>query len=229
MKKQLKKYSCHDLADDISNEDILVNALESDMKNDAERNYLAEYKQVFEQYLTKQEEWLSIDLYEEGMTCDKFDALVELQERLDEEMDELDNRLCELEKQLKNVIDREKAKACQTHITEEPTFQKKKISIKEKLVNALGMVGVIIFYLMRLIIYVLPFVMIGGSFFVTLLLVSINTFVPLSSAVFWIWGLVCALKGVQDFWTILYYICFVVIWLPFYIEIIASFFSNKNK
>lgn len=101
-------------------------------------------------------------------------------------------------------------------------------SLKEKLINSLGSIGVVLFFLARLIIAVLPFVMIGANFFVTLLLIAINTFVPFASVVFWIWGLVCAIKGVQDFWAILYYVAFVVIWLPFFISTLLSVFSKKQ-
>lgn len=101
-------------------------------------------------------------------------------------------------------------------------------TFKEKITNALGGFGVVLYYLVRIIVYILPFVMIGGNFFITFLLITINTFVPFASVVFWIWGLVCAIKGVQDVWAIMYYIAFVVIWIPFFISTITTMFS-KNK
>ena len=100
--------------------------------------------------------------------------------------------------------------------------------INEKLVSTFGSFGIILLYLFRLIICILPFVMIGGNFFVSFLLITLNTFLPITSIVFWIWGLVCAIRGVQDIFAILYYIVFAVAWLPFYISIVGSFF-NKNK
>ena len=106
--------------------------------------------------------------------------------------------------------------------TEEP-----RTTFKEKITNSLGVFGNILYYLSRTVIAILPFVMIGGNFFLTLLLISINTFVPFASAVFWIWGLVCAIKGVQDIWAIIYYIAFVLIWIPFFISTIISMFSKK--
>lgn len=101
-----------------------------------------------------------------------------------------------------------------------------KVTLKEKFFDSLGLFGVVLYILIRTIIAVLPFVMIGGNFFLTLLLISINTFVPFASAVFWIWGLVCAIKGVQDIWAIMFYIAFVLIWIPFYIKAIAALFSK---
>lgn len=83
-------------------------------------------------------------------------------------------------------------------------------------------------YAARFLVAVLPFIMIGGNFLLTLLLVTINAFVPFASIVFWIWGLVCAIQGVQDFWAIIYYISFGLIWIPFYTSTIISFFSKEK-
>lgn len=91
-----------------------------------------------------------------------------------------------------------------------------------------GALFVFLLYAVRLLVAVLPFIMIGGNFLLTLLLVTINAFVPFASIVFWIWGLVCAIQGVQDFWAILYYISFGLIWIPFYMSTIISFFSKKK-
>lgn len=106
--------------------------------------------------------------------------------------------------------------------------QNRMSSVKEKLTTTFGVFGSIIYFVIRTIVYVLPFVMIGGNFFLSLVLIGINTFVPFTSVVFWIWGLICAIKGVQDVWAILYYIAFAVIWIPFYISTIISFFSKNN-
>lgn len=100
--------------------------------------------------------------------------------------------------------------------------------MKEKLINTLGPFGGILSYIILAVISILPFVMIGGNFFVSLILILINTLVPFASAIFWIWGLVCAIQGVQDIWAIIYYITFVVVWIPFYISTIVSVFSNKE-
>ena len=99
--------------------------------------------------------------------------------------------------------------------------------MKEKLINALGSFCVILYYILQTIVSVLPFIMIGGNFFVTFLLILVNMFLPFASAIFWIWGLVCAIQGVQDIWAIIYYVAFVVVWIPFYISTILSVFSKK--
>ena len=105
--------------------------------------------------------------------------------------------------------------------------EEQKETFKEKNSSALGVFGVVLYFIIRIVVAILPFVMIGGSFFLTLLLISINTFVPFASAVFWIWGLVCAIKGVQDIWAIMYYIAFALIWIPFFISTIVSMFSKE--
>lgn len=103
----------------------------------------------------------------------------------------------------------------------------KKFNLKDNFFSALGTFGAILYFILSLVISALPFMMIGGNFFVRLLLITIETFFPPISIVFWIWGLICAIQGVQDIWAIIYYIAFAVLWLPFYISIIASFFKRK--
>lgn len=89
-------------------------------------------------------------------------------------------------------------------------------------------IGAILLYIIRFFVSILPFVMISGNLFINIILISISTFFPLTSIVFWIWGLVCAIKGTQDVIAIIYYISFVVIWIPFFISTVISFF-RKNK
>lgn len=104
-----------------------------------------------------------------------------------------------------------------------------RMTIKEKIVGSLGVFGLVMYYLVQLMVIILPFVMIGGGFFLTLLLTTIEFFLPLTSVVFWIWGLVCAIKGVQDIWAIIYYIAFVIIWLPFFVSTVLSIFSRRRR
>lgn len=108
-------------------------------------------------------------------------------------------------------------------VEKKSSIKKKHLQIKEKLTNVIGVSGVLLFFgAIKLVLSSLPFVMIGGNFFVSLLLIGINYLVPITSPIFWIWGLVCAISGVQDIWAIIYYIVFIVVWIPFYISIITS-------
>ena len=93
--------------------------------------------------------------------------------------------------------------------------------------ETLSGVSLILYYFVRIIVALLPFIMIGGNFFLNLLLITINTFVPFASVLFWVWGLISAITGTQDIWAIVYYIAFVIIWLPFFISNIQSVFSKK--
>lgn len=94
--------------------------------------------------------------------------------------------------------------------------------MKEKLLNAFGTFGGILWFIVSALVYVLPFVMIGGSFWLNLLLFGIVYFIPSSSIIFWVWGLVCAIQGQQDVWAIVYYIIFAVAFIPFFVSIIAD-------
>lgn len=100
--------------------------------------------------------------------------------------------------------------------------------MKEKLLGSLGVLGMIIWYIASAVVYVLPFVMIGASFWLNMLLFGIVYFFPASSAIFWIWGLVCAIQGQQDFWAILYYILFAIMFLPFFVSTVLSFFQKEK-
>lgn len=100
--------------------------------------------------------------------------------------------------------------------------------MKEKLSNALGVFGIIIWYGISLVTYILPFVMIGASFWKNLLFFGIVNLYPPSSVFFWIWGLVCAIKGPQDTWAIIYYVLFVILFLPFFVSIVSELFQRKK-
>ena len=94
--------------------------------------------------------------------------------------------------------------------------------------NALGSVGVIFWYLLSLLIAVMPLVMIGASFWLNLLLLAVILFVPATSGIFWVWGLVCAIRGPQDAIAIIYYVLFVIMFLPYFINSVLNLF-NKRK
>lgn len=100
--------------------------------------------------------------------------------------------------------------------------------MKDKLIGALGSVGLILWHLLSLIIAVMPLVMIGASFWLNLLLLAVIQFIPATSGLFWVWGLVCAIRGPQDIIAIIYYVLFVIMFLPFFISSILSIFRKRN-
>ena len=111
----------------------------------------------------------------------------------------------------------------------ENIFSEEKMTLKEKIINTLGAFGIVLYFLVQLTVAILPFVMIVGGFFLSFILIFVNYWLPITSVVFWIWGLVCAIKGVQDIWAIMYYIAFVVIWIPFFVSTILSIFSKRRR
>ena len=100
--------------------------------------------------------------------------------------------------------------------------------MKDKLMNSLGVVGLILWYAVTAIIYILPFVMIGASFWLNLLFFGIVQFFPPASIIFWICGLVCAINGEQDIWAIIYYVLFVIMFLPFFFSAVLDIFKRKK-
>ena len=100
--------------------------------------------------------------------------------------------------------------------------------MKEKLTNMLGGFGVVLYYILSTAVAVLPFVMIDAPFWLTFIFFVVEQFLPFSSIVFWIWGLVRAITGIQDIWAIAYYILFAIMFVPFFISVTTAFFS-KNR
>ena len=74
----------------------------------------------------------------------------------------------------------------------------KKITFKEKIFNALGTFGIIVYYGWSVLVSVLPFVMIDFNFWLTALFIGIELFFPPATIVFWIWGLIAAFSGVRQ-------------------------------
>ena len=100
--------------------------------------------------------------------------------------------------------------------------------MKEKLMTALGAVGIGLWYLISLLIAVIPLVMINAPFLLNLLLLATALFIPATSGIFWIWGLVCAIRGPQDIIAIIYYVLFAIMFLPYFINSVLTIF-NKRK
>lgn len=97
--------------------------------------------------------------------------------------------------------------------------------MKDKLMSTLGGLGVILWYVLSVFIYILPMVMIGKSFILNVIFFAVMYFFPISSIVFWVWGLMCAIAGPQDIFAIIYYIAFAIMFLPFFL----SFIPKKKR
>ena len=101
--------------------------------------------------------------------------------------------------------------------------------IKDFLSNTLGTFGGILSFIFPLFVSVLPFVMIDCSWIVTLILFAIEYFFPITTIVFWIWGLISAINGPQNIITIIYYIAFIIAFLPFIISTILDIVDNFKR
>ena len=103
--------------------------------------------------------------------------------------------------------------------------------MKEKLVHALGFLGIIVYYLFCLAVFLMPFFAIDVKKWVAFLLICVQWFIPESSIIFWIWGLVSVIKWHSGTLATVYYIMTVIIFLPFFISLIFDFIgklSNKD-
>lgn len=104
-------------------------------------------------------------------------------------------------------------------------------SVKNWFTEKLGIFGMLLYFGVLLFLGIFPFVMIDVNFIVELILMLINMFFPVTSIVFWIWGLVCAINGPQDVFAIIYYVSFAVLWVPSFIcravVFVSSIFSRK--
>lgn len=90
--------------------------------------------------------------------------------------------------------------------------------MKAKLTGKLGVVGIILFYVFSIAISILPFVIIDTNFFWTMVCVTIMQIFPISSIIFWVWGLIVAISEPQDFISIIYYICFAILFIPSFVS-----------
>lgn len=100
------------------------------------------------------------------------------------------------------------------------------MNIKEKLQSTFGAIGIVLYFVVILFVSILPIIMINTSFWLDILFFFLMDIFPLSSIVFWVWGLVKAIQGPQDWLAVVYYISFAVLFLPFIITIIVGFFSK---
>lgn len=86
----------------------------------------------------------------------------------------------------------------------------------------LSSLGGILYYITFGVIAVFPIVMVGMPFWVDLILVGIMLFIPATSSIFWVWGLIAAILGPQDSFAIIYYILFASMFLPFFIKLMKK-------
>lgn len=98
--------------------------------------------------------------------------------------------------------------------------------MKDKLIDTLGAFGGIIFFLISLVSYVIPVLVITESFWLGLVLFLIMYIFPVSEIVFWVWSLIIVFNGPQDIFAIIYYVLFAITFLPVFISSVLELFRK---
>ena len=102
-------------------------------------------------------------------------------------------------------------------------------SIKDIFLGSLGTIGLILYYLLGFVMLIFPIWIINpSSYLVWIGLTMLLTFVPQLTLIFWVWGLIVAISGVQSWITVAYYICFVLLYLPKLIHLVLSIYFERN-
>jgi len=97
--------------------------------------------------------------------------------------------------------------------------------MKEKLITTFGWFGAVLYYFILMTIVIMPFLMIDLNFWIECILMVVYFLLPITTLIFWIWGLVCTIMGPQDILAIIYYILFAVLALPYIVLTLISLFT----
>lgn len=107
--------------------------------------------------------------------------------------------------------------------------------LKDMLVGTLGVFGGILFFFISCILYYAPIYVLHLSFWWAVVIIILSYifseeyqfFLP----AFWIWGLVKAIGGPQDWIAIVFYVLFVLWFILFFIPFVYNLFRafSKNK
>ncbi len=110
------------------------------------------------------------------------------------------------------------------YLEKEPP-KKINMNFKEKLVSAFGTFGFILYYIITVVISVLPIVMIGiNSFWFFIIAFTLLLIFPFPiEQILWVWGFIGAIQGEQDFWAILFYVVFGIQAIRFILALISTF------
>ena len=107
-------------------------------------------------------------------------------------------------------------------------------SLKDKLSGALGVVGLVIWYLISAIVVFTPLAFLDLSFIVygiiIFAIISFSLIGGIVELVIWIWSFIVVVSEPIDGWSVFYFIAFAIYCLttllPFVISLIASLFNN---
>ena len=97
--------------------------------------------------------------------------------------------------------------------------------MKKKLAAIFGTFGVILYWIIRVIIAIIPVFILDLPFWAdSLIFLAIEVFPPISIVV-WIWSFIVALQTPIDIFVIIYFISFVIVFVPFMIGVITDLIS----
>lgn len=104
--------------------------------------------------------------------------------------------------------------------------------IKDFLLNSLGTVGIVLYFLVAILITILPLLMFDMPFILYIVLALLVQFVliniPFCMEILYIIGLFGAVNGKQDIFAIIYYIVFALIVIPTIVRLIRVFFIKEE-
>ncbi len=82
--------------------------------------------------------------------------------------------------------------------------------MKQKLINSFGAIGGVLWFLIKVVVSMLPSAMIGLRFPWNILFLGFSSLSATTMTIGWTVGLVFAIKGIQDTWAIIFYIVYAV-------------------
>jgi hypothetical protein len=107
------------------------------------------------------------------------------------------------------------------------------MNLKEKLTNALGTFGGILFYIILLAVLVFPVGIVSSyydlSWWANWLLLFGSMWSSFIGFIVWVVGLIATIKGPQDTFAIIYYIAFAVVNLSHYLIFIIGWIVSLFK
>lgn len=95
-------------------------------------------------------------------------------------------------------------------------------SIKDRIIGTLGAFGFILWYFISIVAIIAPLIILQLPVWIDLILIFALFFLPIPEFPLWIWALVVAIQGPQDWIAITYYVLFAIMELPLFINFISS-------
>lgn len=99
--------------------------------------------------------------------------------------------------------------------------------LRQKLSASLGIFGSILYFIISLAIIALPMVVFYDSLVLSYVYFIGYWIFPLISGIFWVWGLFRVISGPQGVFSTIYYISFVIMFVPYFIATLRSIFSKE--